>query len=58
MNIDWTVKEYASNFSHVPNYEIEVMKLITAPVGSRVLDWGCGNGTLTRKPADFGFDVS
>lgn len=57
MNIDWKAKEYAANFSFVPQYGAGIIELITASAGSRVLDLGCGNGTLTRKLADSGFDV-
>lgn len=38
MNIDWEAKEYASKFNFVPQYGKGVIELITAPVGSRVLD--------------------
>ncbi len=57
MNIEWDAENYQNNFSFVPQYGEAVTELITAPKGSRVVDLGCGNGTLSRLLKDKGFDV-
>lgn len=58
MNIKWNPNTYQSSFSFVPKYGEDVMNLLTVPAQSRVLDLGCGNGTLTAKLAEKGFCVS
>lgn len=57
MNIQWEAGKYASNFNFVPQYGKDVIELIQAPAGSRVLDLGCGNGTLTEVLAQRGYSV-
>lgn len=57
MNIQWNAQNYKDNFSFVPEYGEDVMSLLTVSRGSRVVDLGCGNGTLTRKLADRGYSV-
>lgn len=57
MNIQWEAGKYASNFNFVPQYGKDVIGLIQAPAGSRVLDLGCGNGTLTEALARRGYRV-
>ena len=57
MNNDWNAKNYTNNFSFVHQYGEDVLKLIDAPVGSSVLDLGCGNGALTKKLQELGFQV-
>ena len=57
MNNDWNAKNYTNNFSFVHQYGEDVLKLIDAPAGSKVLDLGCGNGALTKKLQELGFQV-
>ena len=49
MNINWDAENYAQSFSFVHQYGEDVLKLISAEKGSKVLDLGCGNGNLTKK---------
>lgn len=58
MNISWDAGGYRERFSFVPQYGEDVMELLTAPKGSRVVDLGCGNGTLSKKLADRGYRVT
>ncbi|MGM9971190.1 MAG: class I SAM-dependent methyltransferase [Anaeroplasmataceae bacterium] len=57
MNIKWDSQNYKNNFSFVPKYGEDVMNLITKPKGSKVLDLGCGNGTLTSKLKELDYNV-
>ena len=54
-NISWDAAEYKENFSFVPAYGEAVIGLITKQLGSRVIDLGCGNGSLTAHLADRGY---
>ena len=58
MNITWNAQNYKDNFCFVPQYGENVMELLTVPKGSRVVDLGCGNGTLTKKLAGRGYTVT
>lgn len=53
---DWNAEEYERRFSFVPDYGRDVLKLLEGD-RLRVLDLGCGNGTLTKAIADMGHDV-
>ena len=57
MNIQWGKKKYADDFNFVPQYGEAVLDLITLPKGSFAVDLGCGNGALTAKPAEHGYEV-
>lgn len=57
MNIDWDSDTYTSDFDFVYKYGDDVTSLITAPVGSTVVDLGCGNGALTAQLSETGYDV-
>ena len=57
MNIHWDGKKYADDFNFVPQYGEAVLDLITLPKGSFAVDLGCGNGALTAKLAERGYDV-
>ena len=56
-NIDWNVSGYKENFSFVPAYGEAVMDLLTKQKGSHVVDLGCGNGALTKKLLERGYNA-
>lgn len=58
MNIKWNAQNYKDSFSFVPQYGEDVMNLLTVPCGSYIVDLGCGNGTLTKKLSDKGYNVT
>lgn len=57
MNISWDAEQYKAGFSFVPHYGEAVLDLIDLPEGSRIVDLGCGNGTLTQKLFEKGYQV-
>ncbi|MBQ7197456.1 MAG: class I SAM-dependent methyltransferase [Synergistaceae bacterium] len=57
MNINWEAKEYEDKFSFVHRYGEDVINMIDAPLGSLVIDLGCGNGALTQKISERGYSV-
>lgn len=57
MNIKWNAQNYKDNFHFVSQYGEDVISLLTVLKGSRVIDLGCGNGTLTKKLVEQGYDV-
>jgi trans-aconitate methyltransferase len=48
MNNTWNADQYTKEFSFAHQYGNHVLELIDAPLGSSVLDLGCGNGALTN----------
>jgi len=54
---EWNATGYADNFSFVAQYGKGLIDLIESPAGSRVLDLGCGNGTLTQELHGRGYDA-
>lgn len=57
MNIKWNAKEYTDSFQFVHQYGESVTELLTVPQGSYVVDLGCGNGALTEKLKEKGYQV-
>jgi trans-aconitate methyltransferase len=49
MNIKWNAGKYASSFSFVPKFGSDLVKMIEVKRHMRVLDLGCGNGSLTGE---------
>ena len=58
MNITWNASGYKERFSFVPQYGEDVMSLLTVKEGSKVIDLGCGNGTLSKKLLEKGYQVT
>ncbi len=57
MNNDWDAETYARDFSFVPSYGKDVMRLIDWQDDLRILDLGCGTGALTAELAERGARV-
>lgn len=57
MNIKWDAVKYSEEFQFVHKYGEDVMELLQSKPGSRVIDLGCGNGNLTARLCERGFDV-
>ena len=57
MNMQWDAETYGRDFSFVHRYGDGVAALIGATPGSTVLDLGCGNGALTHRLRQSGFQV-
>lgn len=58
MNITWNANGYKADFGFVPQYGQDVMELIDFWPGMKLLDVGCGNGSLTKKLQERGADVT
>lgn len=57
MNIKWDASKYAKDFKFVHKYGEDVIELFNLPCGSSVIDLGCGNGNLTVKLKEKGYNV-
>ena len=57
MNIEWEAGTYAEKFSFVPGYGEALLDLLDSPEDAPVVDLGCGNGALTAKIAEKGYEV-
>ena len=53
----WNVDRYRANAAYVPNLGMSVVELLNPQTGERILDLGCGDGTLTERIAVVGCDV-
>ncbi|KAI8829311.1 S-adenosyl-L-methionine-dependent methyltransferase [Chytridium lagenaria] len=49
MSNDWNADAYKVNAAFVPALASEVLKMLDAQPGERILDIGCGEGTLTHR---------
>lgn len=54
MGTTWNAAEYQARYSFVFKYGEDVLELLDAKPGERILDLGCGSGQLTAKIAEKG----
>jgi len=57
MNQVWNPSQYGSKGSFVPTLGEPLLALLEPRAGMKILDLGCGNGTLTLKIMDSGAEV-
>lgn len=53
----WNAEDYAQNAAFVPALGEPVLELLATAPGERILDLGCGDGTLTKKLVSAGANV-
>ncbi len=58
MNIKWDASKYAEDFKFVYKYGEDVIELLELPEASSVIDLGCGNGNLSIKLKEKGYNVT
>ena len=57
MTNTWARETYRQNAAYVPALGAAVFELLNPQAGERILDLGCGEGTLTEKIAGTGAEV-
>ncbi len=58
MTHGWDAQNYARNFNFVPEYGRELINILTPQKGEKILDLGCGPGSLTAEIAAKGAEVT
>ena len=56
-NQTWNPAQYSKNARFVSDLGMPVVELLAPRAGERILDLGCGDGPLTKKLADLGYEV-
>ena len=54
----WNARRYAENAPFVPALGQAALDLLNVRPGEKILDLGCGDGTLTEKIAAMGAEVT
>ena len=58
MTNTWAREAYRQNAAYVPALGAAAFELLNPQAGERILDLGCGEGTLTEKIAGTGAEVN
>lgn len=58
MKKQWDAEDYRNSFGFVPNYGRAVLDLLELKAGQKILDLGCGNGSLTKRLSEMGAAVT
>jgi len=56
-NQNWSPEQYATNARFVSDLAMPVVELLAPRAGERILDLGCGDGSLTKKLVELGCQV-
>ena len=54
---NWSPEQYATNARFVSDLAMPVVELLAPRAGERILDLGCGDGSLTKKLVELGCQV-